>query len=178
MLTRPLPQNLNSKSLGWIKNKKGPCKICFIYEKTPKFMQHNGYHKIFLLHRYCQMNTCQFHLKSLFNLILIRPIPWAWLARAIFCEDRSVWRGYAQSHQLLSRLRSPATAQVLTLYTMHIRARWEIKNQNYDLATWIFNRKLNSRPDLFSSIFLFEHSLRSENAILFFALFTREKCPK
>ena len=120
MLTRPLPQNLTSKSLGWIKNKKGPCKICFIYEKTPKFMQHNGYHKIFLLHRYCQMNTCQFHLKSLFNLILIRPIPWAWLARAIFCEDRSVWRGYAQSHQLLSRLRSPATAQVLTLYTMHI----------------------------------------------------------
>ena len=74
-----------------------------------------------ILFRCCQMKTCQYHLKSLFNLILIRPIPWAWLARAIFCEDWSVWRGYAQSHQLLSRLRSPATAQVLTLYTMHIQ---------------------------------------------------------
>ena len=41
-----------------------------------------------------------------------------------------------------------------------------------------FNRKLNFRPDLFSSIFWFEHSLRSENAILYFALFTMEKCPK
>ena len=69
----------------------------------------------------CQTKTCHFHLKSLFNLILIRPIPWTWLARAIFCEDWSVWRGYAQSHQLLSRLRSPATTQVLTLYTMHIQ---------------------------------------------------------
>ena len=73
-----------------------------------------------ILFRWCQMKTCQFHMKSLFNLSLIKPIPWAWLARAIFCEDWSVWRGYAQSHQLLSRLRSPATAQVLTLYTMHI----------------------------------------------------------
>ena len=40
-----------------------------------------------------------------------------------------------------------------------------------------FNRKLNSKPDLFSSIFWFEHSFRCKNAILFFALFTREKCP-
>ena len=42
------------------------------------------------------------------------------------------------------------------------------------LAHLGFNRKLNSKPDLFCSIFLFEHSFRCKNAILFFALFTRE----
>ena len=46
------------------------------------------------------------------------------------------------------------------------------------LAHLDFNRKLNSKPDLFSSIFWFEHSFRCKNAILFFALFTWEKCPK
>ena len=119
VLTRSLPQNLTGKSLGQMKNKKGSCKICFIREKNTKIYA-TKWQSPKILFRWCQMKTCQFHLKSLFNLILIRPIPWAWLARAIFCEDWSVWRGYAQSHQLLSRLRSPATAQVLTLYTMHI----------------------------------------------------------
>ena len=120
VLTRSLPQNPTSKSLGQMKNKKGPCKICFICEKKTKIYA-TKWLPPKILFRCCQMKTCQYHLKSLFNLILIRPIPWAWLARAIFCEDWSVWRGYAQSHQLLSRLRSPATAQVLTLYTMHIQ---------------------------------------------------------
>ena len=120
VLTRSLPQNPTSKSLGQMKNKKGPCKICFICEKHTKIYA-TKWLPPKILFRYCQMKTCQYHLKSLFNLLLIRPIPWAWLARAIFCEDWSVWRGYAQSHQLLSRLRSPATAQVLTLYTMHIQ---------------------------------------------------------
>ena len=34
-------------SRGQIKNEKGPYKICFLCEKTPKFMQQNGYHQRF-----------------------------------------------------------------------------------------------------------------------------------
>ena len=94
VLTRSLPQNLTGKSLGQMKNKKGSCKICFIREKNTKIYA-TKWQSPKILFRWCQMKTCQFHLKSLFNLILIRPIPWAWLARAIFCEDWSVWRGYA-----------------------------------------------------------------------------------
>ena len=43
------------------------------------------------------------------------------------------------------------------------------------LAHLDFNRKLNSKPNLFSSIFLFEHSFRCKNEILFFALFYKGK---
>ena len=46
------------------------------------------------------------------------------------------------------------------------------------LAHLDFDGKLNSKPDLFSSNFLVEHFFCCKNAILFFALFTREKCPK
>ena len=43
------------------------------------------------------------------------------------------------------------------------------------LAHLDFYKKFNSKPDLFSSIFLFEHFFSCKNAILFFALFTKLK---
>ena len=68
VLTRSLPQNLTGKSLGQMKNKKGSCKICFIREKNTKIYA-TKWQSPKILFRWCQMKTCQFHLKSLFNLI-------------------------------------------------------------------------------------------------------------
>ena len=48
-----------------------------------------------------------------------------------------------------------------------IRARWKFRYRLKDLPHMFFYVKFNFKPDLFSSIFWFEHFLRSENAFLF-----------
>ena len=54
----------------------------------------------------------------------------------------------------------------------------EKSKSKFRLAYLDFHEKFRSKPDLFSSLFVFKHSFCYKNAILFFALFTREKCPK
>ena len=48
------------------------------------------------------------------------------------------------------------------------RARWNCQNQNHDPPHMYFNVKFNFKVSLFSSIFWFERSFRSGNAILVF----------